>query len=158
MVRPLKRFSFTKIPCKYTCSQSNGSLRYRIMKRIKTFYNVIITCWGGKKRCTGLLSGTLIQIAWQIQLSYLNTYHFASIGIEWTWSRDSKEFVQVKDACCAAKITGNCAVNAAWRLGKASQHLHTGAEGRVLMLSLPSQAKKVTLPTPLTNAYFDMKM
>lgn len=64
----------------------------------------------------------------------------------------------MKDACCAAKITGNCAVNAAWRSGKALQHLHTGAEGRVLMLSLPSEAKKVTLPTPLINAHFDMEM
>lgn len=116
-VRPLKRFSFTKIPCKYTHSQSNGLLRYKITKRVKTFYNVIITYWGGKKS-KWLLSGTLIQIPWQTLLSYLNTYYLTSIGIEWTCSRDSKEFVQVKEACCAAKITGNCAVNAARRSGE----------------------------------------
>lgn len=123
MVRPLKGFTFTKIPSKYTCPQSNGFLRYRTAKIIKTFYHVIITYWG-KNKSTWLLSGTLIQIPWQILLSYLNTYNFTisiewtCIGIEWTCSRDSKEFVQVKEACCGAKITGNCAVNAAWRSGK----------------------------------------
>lgn len=156
MWRPLKRFSFTKIPCMYTCSQSNGFLRHRITKRIKTFYNVIITYWGEKKSKL-LLSGTLIQIPWQILLSYLNIYNFTSIGIEQTCSGDSKEFCASEGSLLRCqdhwKLCCKCSMEIRERLA-ALQYMHTGAEGWILMLSLPSEATS----TSLINAYFDMKM
>lgn len=40
----------------------------------------------------------------------------------------------------------------------ALQHVHTGAEGKDSTRTQPSEAKKVTSPTSLLSAHFDMEM